>query len=127
MNQPPRYSCVVASTGAASSTSPLLSAPIRGTAPASPPVHSLNRYQAGFASRSLFSSPAEWQKTQVPPSSVQENHQTPPTPQRMRLAESIEKDLDSWKAWPKRPRCQRVGPFCEPQPNSVTKSGGPES
>src|SRR3954470_6329162 len=120
MNRPSRYSAVAASTGAASSTSPSGSLPIRGTTRALPPVHSLNRYHAGFASRFLVSSPAEPQKMQLPPSSDQVNHQTPPTPQRTRLAERIAKALEVGNAGPKSPRCQRLGPSAEPQPSSVT-------
>src|SRR5436305_6369094 len=127
MNRSSGYSAVADSAGVASSTSPSRLVPIRGTTRELPPVHSLNRYQAGFASRSLDSRPAEPHKMQLPPSSGQVNHQTPPTPQRTRLAENIAKDLESWKAWPKRPRCQRDGPFAEPQPSSVTKSGVPGS
>src|SRR3954452_1740161 len=123
MNRSSRYSAVAASAAAASSTSPSSLVPIRGTTLELPPVHSLNRYQAGFASRSLVSSPAEPQKMQWPPSSDQVNHQTPPTPQRTRLDESIANDFESWNAWPKRPRCQLLGPSAEPQPSSVTKSG----
>ena len=78
----PSYSGA-ASSPCGASASAFDSLPIRGhRRPASPPVHSLKRYQAGFASRSSVSSPAERQKTQLPPSSVQVNHQTPPTPQR---------------------------------------------
>src|SRR3954451_20114158 len=98
MNRSSRYSAAASSTGAEPSTSPSRSVPIRGTTRELPPVHSLNRYQAGFASRSLVSSPAEPQKMQAPPSSDQVNHQTPPTPQRTRLAESIAKDFESWNA-----------------------------
>ena len=54
----------------------------RGTVSGSPPVQALKRYQAGFASRFSVSRPAERQNWQVPPSSVQVNHQTPPMRQR---------------------------------------------
>ena len=67
----------------------------RGTASGLPPVHSLNRYQEGFASRCLVSRPAEVQKMQVPPSSVQVNHQTPPTRQRPRLRGEQFEDFES--------------------------------
>src|SRR6476659_8389751 len=78
----------------------------RGTVPGSPPVQALNWYQAGLASRSSVSRPAESQNWQALAWSVHENHQTPSMCHEARLATSIAIASFSSRAWPRGPRSQ---------------------
>ena len=80
-----------------------------------PPVQALKRYQAGFASRFSVSRPAEPQNWQVPPSSVQENHQIPPIRQERGGGEHRE-GLESSSAWPASPRSHRDRTCPSPSP-----------
>ena len=80
----------------------------------SPPVQALKRYQAGFALRFAVSSPAERQNWQLPPSSVQVNHQAPPIRHSAGARRASRRPAESWFAWPCRPRSQRVGPLSRP-------------
>src|ERR1051326_6772857 len=92
----------------------------RGTVSASPPVHALNAYHEGFASRETVSRPAESQNWQAPYWSTHENHQAPPMRQRRRFAVSISKARSSSRACPSQPRSQRDSKLSDPQPSSVT-------
>src|SRR5262249_41412140 len=91
----------------------------RGTVSGSPPVQALKRYQAGFASRSVVSRPAESQNWQELVRSAQENHQTPAIRQALRWATSIDIAWLSSRACPRSPRSQRDSKLSDPQPSSV--------